>query len=330
MFEEGRLCLDDLLSVYSQQAGVEFDCIQLARGRLGYGRSSVTIGDVKIASECVQKPLRVHLCHPPGLVSVSFMLSAGGAAFWRGHEIQRSHALVFDEGENDYILPTGMRSLSVVAPAHAFDSLGLPRPQPGLWRTIEATQRFIIAVGHAALSGHHHSVSETELLSSLCAAMGTEQGALQYANDRKSLNINVFSGSRADAPAIDSGAVPFEQEHIPTRQFQLLLRAEGLGTDLASRSLEAMAEDLATSKRSLHRTFKDLAGLGPQSYLRILRLHRLRQSLVAADSDDTVTRLAYDHGFENMGRLSRQYSDWFDELPRETLRRRHPSAISAQ
>jgi AraC-like DNA-binding protein len=328
MFGTERLSLDALMAAYTGQAGLEFDCVQLAPGHLGYGRKSVAIGEVTIALEHVHKPLRVRMCYPPGIVSVSLLLTAGGSAFWRGHEIERGHALVFGDAENDYILPAGLCSLHFVAPASAFDRLGLPRPRPGLWRTVEAPRRFLKEVGCAALAGRHF-MSDTgmELLSSLCDALAGAQGALNFADDSEPVSISGFSGSReqACAPARDNGRNPLDRERMMTRQFRLLLRAERLETDLTARRLASMARDLATSQRSLHRSFKDLAGLGPQSYLRILRLHRFRQGLIAADRDDTVTRLAHDHGFENMGRLSRQYRDWFGELPRETRRRRSAS-----
>jgi hypothetical protein len=116
MFEEGRLSLDALVAAYACQAGLEFDCMQLAPGHLGYGRTSVAIGEVTIASEAVQKPLRVRMCPPPGVVSVSFMLRAGGSAFWRGHEIEKGHALVFGTAENDYILPAWSCAPSALSP----------------------------------------------------------------------------------------------------------------------------------------------------------------------------------------------------------------------
>lgn len=275
---------------------MEFEFVQLAPGHLGYGQTSITIGDLTISSERVGKPLRVRMRAPPDFVSVSFMLAAGGSAYWRGHEIETSHALVFGKAENDYILPVGLRSLSFIAPASAFDRLGLPRPRSGLWRTVTAPRRLLTSVGCAVLAGRCVPAdTDMLLLVALCDALAEEQGALLFAGRLK--------GS-------------------PTRQFQLLQRAERLEKEWVVTSLDAMADGLGTSKRSLHRAFKDLAGLGPQSYLRILRLHQFRQRLVAGNTNDTIIRLAYDHGFENMGRLTRQYRDWFGELPRETRRRR--------
>lgn len=290
------LSLEDMTAIYSSQTGLEFYFAQLARGHLGYGQTSVTIGDVTVLSERVDKPMRVRLRAPPGVVLVSFILDAGGPAFWCGHEIEKSHALVFGDADNDYILPAGLRVLNVSAPASAFDRLRLPHPRAGLWRTVEGPRHLLVSVGCALLAGRHVSPdTDGRLLAATCDALAEAQGALLFAGD---------------------------QAGGPTRQFRLLQRAERLDTEFVSEGLDDVAASLGTSKRSLLRAFNDLAGLGAQSYLRILRLHQFRHKLLSGETKETITRLAYDHGFENMGRLSRQYRDWFGELPRETLRRR--------
>lgn len=295
MFRNSLLSLEDMMSVYDGQTGSEFEFVQLAPGHLGYGQDSVSIGDVTISCERVDKPLRVRMRTPPDVVSVSFMLAAGGMAFWHGHEIETSHALVFGEAENEYILPAGLRSLNFIVPVSAYDKFSLPRPRPGLWRTAIAPRRLLTSVGCAALQGRHFAPdTDVLLLGAICDALAEEQ------------DTQLFQG---------------EQTGGSTRQFNVLQRAERMQMELAFTNIDEIAVGLGTSKRSLHRTFKDFTGLGPQSYLRILRLHQFRQRLVAAGAHDTITRLAYNHGFENMGRLSSQYRDWFGELPRQTRQR---------
>lgn len=295
MFQGPLLSLDDVSAAYAGQPGLDFEFMQLAPGHLGYCQTSVSIGDVTISKERVGKPMRVHLRAAPDVVTISFMLGAGGAGFWRGHEIEKTHALVFGEAENEYILPRDLYSVNITAPVRAFDTLGLPRLQSGLWRTADAPRRVLITIAGAALAGQHMTPgTDATLMAAMCDALSAEPGAL----------------TRHAAAPDDA-----------TRQFRLLQRAEQLRPD-ASVRIDAIAKDLGTSPRSLHRAFKDLSGLGPQRYLRIVRLHQFRERLFAGGSNDTITRLAYDFGFENMGRLSGQYRDWFGELPRETRRRR--------
>jgi AraC family ethanolamine operon transcriptional activator len=82
----------------------------------------------------------------------------------------------------------------------------------------------------------------------------------------------------------------------------------------------------AVSERALEYAFKEVMGLTPVAYLTRLRLHRVRQALLAATQrTTTVSAVALDWGFWHFGEFSRAYKDCFGELPSDTLRRR-PSA----
>jgi AraC family ethanolamine operon transcriptional activator len=82
----------------------------------------------------------------------------------------------------------------------------------------------------------------------------------------------------------------------------------------------------AVSERALEYAFKEVMGLTPVAYLTRLRLHRVRQALLAAaQGSTTVSAVALDWGFWHFGEFSRAYRDCFGELPSDTLRR-GPSA----
>ena len=69
-------------------------------------------------------------------------------------------------------------------------------------------------------------------------------------------------------------------------------------------------------------TFRTQYGIGPRRYLELKRLYALRASLRGADPEQTsVSRLAGDLGFEDLGRMASRYQELFDELPSETLHR---------
>jgi AraC-like DNA-binding protein len=85
----------------------------------------------------------------------------------------------------------------------------------------------------------------------------------------------------------------------------------------------------AVSERALEYAFKEVMGLTPVAYLIRLRLHRVRQALLAAThGSTTVSAVALDWGFWHFGEFSRAYKDCFGELPSDTLRRK-PSAAEA-
>ena len=79
----------------------------------------------------------------------------------------------------------------------------------------------------------------------------------------------------------------------------------------------------AVSERTLEYAFKEIMGLTPVNYLTRLRLHRVRQALLAATpGSTTVTTEALNGGFWHFGEFSRAYKECFGERPSETLRRK--------
>ena len=81
------------------------------------------------------------------------------------------------------------------------------------------------------------------------------------------------------------------------------------------------------SERTLEYAFKEVMGLTPVTYLIRLRLHRVRQALLAAtQGSTTVSAEALNWGFWHFGEFSRAYKDCFGELPSDTLRRKPDAA----
>jgi AraC-like DNA-binding protein len=77
------------------------------------------------------------------------------------------------------------------------------------------------------------------------------------------------------------------------------------------------------SERTLEYAFKEVMGLTPMTYLVRLRLHRVRQALLAGtQGSTTVSAEALNWGFWHFGEFSRAYKECFGELPSDTLRRK--------
>lgn len=94
-------------------------------------------------------------------------------------------------------------------------------------------------------------------------------------------------------------------------------------------SIDALAQAAFTSRRTLHRAFLDVLGETPQSYVRKLRLNRIRHDLATErEAICTITLIANRWGISELGRLSAWYCDLFGELPSETRARSHASIPS--
>jgi AraC-like DNA-binding protein len=79
---------------------------------------------------------------------------------------------------------------------------------------------------------------------------------------------------------------------------------------------------IGVAERTLRVACEEHLGMGPIRYLSLRRMHLVRRALLRADpSTATVTRVATDHGFWELGRFSVAYRTLFGESPSESLRR---------
>jgi AraC-like DNA-binding protein len=85
-------------------------------------------------------------------------------------------------------------------------------------------------------------------------------------------------------------------------------------------SPDKLARAARTSRRTLFRAFVEILGETPQSYIRRLRLHRIRHDLTShAEGACTVALIANEWGISELGRMAGRYRELFGELPSDTL-----------
>jgi AraC-like DNA-binding protein len=73
--------------------------------------------------------------------------------------------------------------------------------------------------------------------------------------------------------------------------------------------------------RTLFQHFRDFTGISPMRYLRNARLAKVRNALLRAEPEDSVTVIAMGCGFTHMSRFALEYRQRFGERPSDTLRR---------
>ncbi|GHB73913.1 transcriptional regulator [Streptomyces viridiviolaceus] len=87
--------------------------------------------------------------------------------------------------------------------------------------------------------------------------------------------------------------------------------------------LELSTADLAAvagiGERSLQAGFRDLVGMSPRAYVRVVRLDRVHLEL-STGTPESVTDVAARWGFFHPGRFAQQYRDRFGVLPSDTVR----------
>ena len=86
-------------------------------------------------------------------------------------------------------------------------------------------------------------------------------------------------------------------------------------------TIEAIAEAIGASARSVFSSFSQARGYSPMAFLKATRLHHAQQKLQSAAVGTTVTGVALKCGFQNMGHFAVSYRKQFGEPPSETLNR---------
>ena len=86
-------------------------------------------------------------------------------------------------------------------------------------------------------------------------------------------------------------------------------------------TVEGLAAVTNVSARNLFRTFKTTRGYTPMEFAKRVRIKRAWQKLSKPDAVTSVTAVAYECGFGNLGHFAKDYQRQVGELPSETLTR---------
>jgi transcriptional regulator GlxA family with amidase domain len=111
--------------------------------------------------------------------------------------------------------------------------------------------------------------------------------------------------------------------HLRPTRHQIVSKIEEFLRDHAGEaiSLSQLCAATGVSERSLRNACYAICGTSPKRYLVRCRLEAVHRALaVARPGQVTVTRIATDHGFFELGRFAAIYTALFGESPSQTLR----------
>ncbi|MGJ4954667.1 AraC family transcriptional regulator [Bradyrhizobium sp. HKCCYLRH2015] len=91
-------------------------------------------------------------------------------------------------------------------------------------------------------------------------------------------------------------------------------------------TIEELASQTGVSVRALYAAFKKSRGYSPMAFAKTVRLRRAKQMLSLPNQRTSVSAVAFNCGFGNLGHFARDYRDVFGELPSETLSRARRAA----
>jgi AraC-like DNA-binding protein len=80
-----------------------------------------------------------------------------------------------------------------------------------------------------------------------------------------------------------------------------------------------LAERCNLSSRQLQRQFQDVVGVSAKTLARSIRFEEVRKQLVL-DPDQSLTALAYEHGYADQAHLIHEFKEFADRTPGEFAR----------
>lgn len=125
------------------------------------------------------------------------------------------------------------------------------------------------------------------------------------------LSLNLFEGEAlldATAPSVAPWQVRRAEQHIEAHWNQPI-------------TIEDLAAATGTSVRSLFRSFQRSRGYSPLEFARRLRLDHARRQLEQPRPETTVTAVAMDCGFGDLGHFGKAFARAFGEQPSAVLAR---------
>ena len=119
------------------------------------------------------------------------------------------------------------------------------------------------------------------------------------------------------------GPATNEEDAVAKRRHAAIMRRfRGLVAASSDRPVYTtdLCAAIGVSDRTLEICCREHLGMGPQKYLRLRRMQRVRRALALADPGGaTVTGIATAHGFWELGRFAAAYRSFYGESPSQTL-----------
>lgn len=290
---------DYIESVFSPSPTWDYKLLQLDPGLLGYQSYVVQLTEAEFRIEMLRRTVRSIQLKRSRVFFVGLLVQSPRPALWKGHEAGNDIALIFGPSKQDIIIPKDSIVVGLEVSIELASKLNLMSIEPGLWKC----HRSALDV----FKKNCLSVKCKNRSSQLCHVLdeATQKMALQEM-------ISEFLST-----------LVYPLRLSTSRQYEIAGQVEELasfqGWDEGI-SMDQTSDVLGIPLRTIHRSFKELYDMGPQSYLRLVRLHHFRQSLLKGGVD-RIADVATSVGFHHVGRAAKHYHTLFGELPRQTLKR---------
>jgi AraC-like DNA-binding protein len=255
----------------------------------------------------------VHFALPRDRVAVHFLADAHHApVFLDGMEVSSDDLICYCPGAEHHFRTVSRSSwMSMSLPMAVLAEIGLTVAgqaiaAPRVTRLIRLPPSLMARLRSLHESAAHLARNTPDILAHLGVAKAVEQQLIH----------TMVACLTADAAMpvtrrlVDSGAVMRRFESaVLSRQYEPIYLPE-------------LCAELGVSDRTLRLHCQEHLGMSPYRYLWLRRMHLVHRALALAEPAlSSVTAIALDHGFGELGRFAVEYRKLFGETPRTTLHR---------
>ncbi len=302
--------LDGFEGLHQAVHGSHVDVMQLGRGRLRGTLSHIGIGDFSLSVGTFNVGMRTQRVSSDDKLIVGMLLAAEQRVAHWSFDMQLNDVLVIPPLlEHDGVFHGGSAYAAMRFDLNEVASLfgGEARlSDPDTWRSR----------GHFRANPESGSIASRRLVGIVSHLRSHKQGLTPSTAEYwkraivECLAVNVISS----LPPDDTGWLPSAR--------RLIRRVEDYLQDAGTRPVHVseICAALTVSRRTLHRAFQEVFGVGPVTFLRQKRLCVVHSALrESAPRSTTVAAVAMEQGFYELGRFSQYYLAMFGEHPSQTL-----------
>lgn len=251
-----------------------------------------------------------HIVHAPDRALFMFATRTGPSWFTGATEILPGAIVRFGKEDQSFQRSTGRfefgaasMSIDEIEAIGATYGAGDFKPRRNTLITTPTPAAMVRLQSIHALAGEL-AEHEPEVIGVPQAARGLEQAVLAALADC------------LHTPGNDGRGLGSHHRNTIMRRFYALLEAH---PDGVLHTLE-ICKAIGVSNRTLTTCCNEALGMSPRRYLKLRQLNLARRALrQAGPMARTVTEIATEHGFWDLGRFAAAYRELFDELPSKTL-----------
>lgn len=290
--------------------GTHFDVVQLGRGRMRGAISHLAIGDFTLSFGTFTTGIRARRTLADDTILIGMLLGSVDRVTQWSFDMQPTDVVVVPARAEHHAVHCGASSYAALR----LDPRQLPSYFGGDARMGDA-ENWCEKSCYRADPGA--GLIAARALSHLALRLAQQAGFLSEgaAEFYKRTIIEYMATTISNSLPADDGC------HLPSSMKVVRLVEDYLQTKGAHPlHISEICSQLGLSRRSLHRAFHDVFGIGPVTFLRQKRLCAVHSILKQSSPDaTTVTRAAIEQGFVELGRFSQYYRAMFGESPSQTL-----------